>query len=109
VKVQQDQEWLKAHMTARQWDLAVTVAGLVVRGIEQLKKNGVIPDNKTALAMGCKWLDAWLRKGGLVLPTDQLEQVIEVAVNQMNTERDNARTPATIITNSTQLTPPSAL
>jgi hypothetical protein len=73
--------WLDAKAHDAQWGVVVTLAKAVAQKVEQLKKQGVIPDNATALKMASQWLHALLISRGIDLPTDDLVTAIESAVN----------------------------
>jgi hypothetical protein len=78
----------QANMSAAQWALVQAAADFAVKKIEQLRKAGLLPNNKEALAEACKVAEAWLSSRGLEIDLDLLVSAVEAAVNDMNAARD---------------------
>lgn len=75
--------WLQAKAQDAQWAVVIGAARAVVSQVEQLKKQGLIPDNAAAIKWATQALHSWLILRGIDLPIDQLATAIESAVNDL--------------------------
>ena len=74
-----------AKMRRTKWAWAADIIDAAVRAVEQTVAEDVHGINKKKLAVN--YIMPWLQKNGITLTEDEIDQLIEAAVQAMNAER----------------------
>lgn len=74
-----------AKMRRTKWAWAADIIDAAVRAVEQTVAEDVHGINKKKLAVN--YIMPWLSKNGITLTEDEIDQLIEAAVQAMNAER----------------------
>lgn len=74
-----------AKMRRTKWAWAADIIDAAVRAVEQTVAEDVHGINKKKLAVN--YIMPWLQKNGITLTEDEIDQLIEAAVQTMNAER----------------------
>ena len=74
-----------AKMRRTKWAWAADIIDAAVRAVEQTVAEDVHGINKKKLAVN--YIMPWLSKNGIALTEDEIDQLIEAAVQAMNAER----------------------
>ena len=79
-----------AKMRRTKWAWAADIIDAAVRVVEQTVAEDVHGINKKKLAVN--YIMPWLQKNGITLTEDEIDQLIEAAVQAMNAERIEVET-----------------
>ena len=82
-----------AKMRRTKWAWAADIIDAAVRAVEQTVAEDVHGINKKKLAVN--YIMPWLSKNGITLTEDEIDQLIEAAVQAMNAERLEVETETT--------------
>lgn len=82
-----------AKMRRTKWAWAADIIDAAVRAVEQTVAEDVHGINKKKLAVN--YIMPWLQKNGITLTEDEIDQLIEAAVQAMNAERLEVETETT--------------
>lgn len=82
-----------AKMRRTKWAWAADIIDAAVRAVEQTVAEDVHGINKKNLAL--KYIMPWLSKNGINLTEDEIDQLIEAAVQAMNAEQLEVETETT--------------
>ena len=74
-----------AKMRRTKWAWAADIIDAAVRAVEQTVAEDVHGINKKKLAVN--YIMPWLQKNGITLTEDEIDQLIEAAVQAMNAEK----------------------
>lgn len=83
-------DWLLAkallaerNMTEKELSIIKYASAWAVSTVEQLRKTGVIPDNKEAAERAGRIAQQWLQSRGILLDMTELSAAIEAAVHEL--------------------------